>query len=115
MVSDKNDVMERELNKLRRESESRLKEVKDDNAKLLKDVEILQKRDDVEVSISSRGLKLEYSFILNYFVSIESAPFISLKTKMVTYAYVKHDINCIQSSRCLGYFRVLATHFLDHY
>lgn len=43
--------MERELNKLRQDSETRLKEVKQDNAKLLKDVEILQKRDDLEVIV----------------------------------------------------------------
>lgn len=49
VVNDKNQLMERELNKLRRDSENRLKVVKDDNAKLLKDVEILQKRDDIEV------------------------------------------------------------------
>ena len=51
-VNSKNHAMEKELHKLRRESETRLKEVKDDNVKLLKDVKILQERDDLEVSAS---------------------------------------------------------------
>lgn len=42
--------MEKELSKLRRESESRLKEVEEDKEKLLQDVKTLQKRDDIEVS-----------------------------------------------------------------
>lgn len=55
-MNSKNQEMEKELNKLRRESETRLKEVKEDNVKLLKDVKILQERDDLEVSVEKMVL-----------------------------------------------------------
>ncbi|XP_052820891.1 ski oncogene-like [Mya arenaria] len=46
-VHERNHAVELELTKVRRESECRLKEVQDENSKLLNDVKLLQDRDDI--------------------------------------------------------------------
>jgi len=52
-VQEQTEAVERELQKTRRDSEQRLKDAKDENTKLLKDIKLLQDRDEFGVS---RGL-----------------------------------------------------------